>query len=157
MSEPVAVRVRDCECPGAPHAEGGDLVYIAPTPSLACGLEAQADIIEAAGSGAMLRARWQVTVVRHGAVGWNLLDVEGAAMPFDLDALLADYGLAAAVAERCDELYGDVVMRPLLRRLGSISPSGPMGVSTSHRNGSTPSPRKRSSPATTAATVPSGR
>src|SRR3990172_366948 len=112
MSEPVAVRVRDCECPGAPPAEGGDPGCIAPTPSRGCGLEAQADIIEAAGSGAMLRARWQITFVRHGAVGWNLLDVEGAAMPFDLDALLADYGLAAALADRCDELHRPVVIRP---------------------------------------------
>lgn len=145
----IEVRVRDCDCPGAPHGEG-DVVYVAPTPSLQLGLEAQRDIRESLGNGSMLAERWLVTFVRYGAIGWNFEDEDGA-MPFDVDVLLADFTLATPVAEKCDELYGEAVTRPLLHRLRTISQRGPTAGSTSRTTGSTPKPRKRSSRATTAA------
>jgi hypothetical protein len=149
MADLVAVRVRACECPGTPHE--GDVVFVTPTPSLQCGLQAQADIIAAAGNGTTLAASWQVTFVKYGAVGWNLVDEDGDPVPFDVGVLLADYGIAAPVGERCDELYGDAVMRPLLARLKNISRSGSTGGSTSATTPPTPLRRKRSSPATSAA------
>lgn len=149
MGEPVAVRVRDCACPDTPHPDG-DEVYVAPTPSLQLGLEAQRDIRESLGSGSMLAERWLVTFVRYGALGWNFHDEDGP-IPFDVDVLLADFTLASPVAERCDELYGEAVTRPLLTRLRTISQRGPTGGSMSPTIGSIRKPRKRSSPATTAA------
>lgn len=150
MSEPVGVRVRDCECPGAPHGEEGDIVFLAPTASLTLGLEAQADIVAALGNGTMLRNRWLETFVRHGAVGWNWLDADGP-RAFDVEVILADYALALPVAEKADELYGDTVTAPLVRRLNVISRRGPTAALTSPSNGSTPKPHRRSSPSTTAA------
>lgn len=150
MAELVPVRVRDCACPDAPHGEG-DVVYVAPTPSLQLGLEAQRDIRESLGSGSMLAERWLVTFVRYGAMGWNFLDADGEPLPFDVDVLLADYTLASPVAEKCDELYGEAVTRPLLARLRAISQRGRTAGSTSPTTGSTPKPRRRSSPATSAA------
>lgn len=150
MAELVAVRVRDCACPDGVH-EGGDLVFLAPTPSLQLGLEAQRDIRESLGSGSMLAERWLVTFVRYGAIGWNFEDGDGP-MPFDVETILADFSLASPVAERADELYGEAVTRPLLARLRTISQRGPTAGSTSRTTGSTPKPRKRSSRATTAAT-----
>lgn len=151
MAELVAVRVRGCECPGTPHEADGDLVYLTPTPSLRLGLEAQKDIREALGDGTLLAEKWLVTFVTYGAVGWNLVDEDGDPVPFDVNALLADFAISAPVAEKADELYGEAVTRPLLERLRSISKRGLTGASMSPTNGSTQQRRKRSSPATTAA------
>lgn len=151
MSEPVAVRVRGCECPGTPHADG-DFVYLAPKLSLVGGLAASADISTALGNGTMLAELWLVTFVKHGAIGWNLVDEDGDPVPFDVQALLDDYDLALPVAEKADELYGDTVARPFLSRLRAISRRGQTERSTSPTPPSTTKPRKRSSRATTAAT-----
>lgn len=151
MSEPVAVRVRACACPDTPHGEEGDLVYLLPKPSLACGLEAQGNIGQAMGSGTVLARLWRVTFVRHGAIGWNLTDARGKAVPFDVEALLADFTIASVVAEQADELYGKAITSPLLDRLQAISRIGPIDGSTSPRLQSIPTPRRRSSHATTAA------
>ncbi len=150
MTEPIEVRVRDCACPNEPHPDG-DVVYLSSTLSLQGGLAAQADIIKSAGNGTELAAAWRVSFVRHGATGWNLLDEDGDPVPFDVDALLSDYGLAYLVAEKADEVYGDAVMRPLLARLKTTSPSGRTKQPTSPTSGSTPTPLKRSSRGTTAA------
>ena len=155
MSSPVEVRVRDCACPdgaeGKPHPDG-DVVFLAPKLSLAGGLAATADISAALGNGSMLAELWLVTFVKHGAIGWNIVDEDGDPVPFDVDVLLDDYDLAMPVAEKADELYGDTVARPFLTRLKAISQRGRTEASTSPPSGSTTKPRKRSSRATTAAT-----
>ena len=170
----VAVRVRDCACSGN-HGEEGDVVYVAPTLSLSGGLAAEHDNSVALAETLMnagkappggwndtnseplaldmaerMRTRLLVTYVRYGAVGWNFEDEQGP-IPFDVEAILADYGIARAVAEKCDELYGETVTRPLLDRLGTSSQRGRTARSTS-QNGSTVKQRRPSSPATTAAT-----
>lgn len=156
MREPVVVRVRDCECPGTPHAgEEGDTVLLAPRLSLAGGLQATADIVTAAGSGALLAAAWQVTFVRFGAIGWNWLDEDAQPVPFDVNALLDDYTIGLVVAEKADELYGDAVMRPLTARLKNSSPSGRTNGSSSTTPRSTTKPSARSSRRALAATPPS--
>jgi hypothetical protein len=150
MIEPVPVRVRDCACPGTPHGEEGDIVLLAPKPSLACGLAAQGDMIQAGTDGKLLYQLWRVTYLRHGVVGWNLVDDRGKPVPLDIEELLSDYELAGPAAEKADELYGEVVLRPLLARLQAISPDGPTDDSTSPRLQSIPSRRSPSSPATSA-------
>lgn len=169
MAEPVVVRVRGCTCPGTPH--DADVVLMAPTLSLLGGLEAEhdnsvalAETFAAAGPGPYtdeqqsqmaldmterLRRRWLVTYVRYGAIGWNFEDEQGP-IPFDVEAILADYGIAQAVAEKGDELYGETVARPLLARLATPSRRGPTVRSISPRT-STRKRRARSSPVTSAA------
>lgn len=156
MTEPVGVRVRDCECPGAPHTDG-DMVYLAPKLSLAGGLAASADISTALGNGTMLAELWLVTFVKHGAIGWNLVDEDGDPVPFDVNVLLDDYDLAMPVAEKADELYGDTVARPFLTRLKAISRRGQTEPSTSPTPPSTSKQRVRSSRATTAGSKRSTR
>lgn len=148
MREPIAVRVRDCACPNTPHEEG-DVIYVAPTLSLAGGLEAREDIRAALGNGKMLAERWLVTFVRHGAIAWNFLDADGDPLPFDVDDILADFELAEPVAEKCDELYGELVTRPLVESIRKISQRGRTGASTSPKSGasrmaSSASPRTKS-------------
>jgi hypothetical protein len=151
MAELVPVRVRDWSGPDPDSHPEGDIVFVLPTPSLKLGLEAQRDIRESLGDGSMLAERWLVTFVKYGAIGWNFEDEDGP-IDFDVEVVLADYSIASPVAEKCDELYGEAVTRPLLNRLRNISQRGPRAGSTSRTPGSTPKPRRRSSPATTAAT-----
>jgi len=156
--EPVSVRVRDCECPGTPHGEEGDLVFLAAVPSFELGLAANADIVaamaEQPGAGTLLHQKWMLTYVRLGVTGWNLVNETGP-RPLDVSELLANYALAMPVAEKADELYGDIILRPLLRRLNRISQTGPTNGSMSVPVQSIPSPRRRSSPATSVVTKPS--
>lgn len=144
MRDLVPVRVRDCACPNTPHDEG-DIVYLTPRLSLAGGLEAKGNIVAALGNGLMLAELWVATFVKHGAVAWNFLDEDGEPLPFDVDELLGDYELAAPIAERADELYGETVARPLVTRIKTLSQRGRKGDSTSPSSESTTKPPKRSS------------
>lgn len=143
----VPVRARDCECPGTPHTEEGDIVFLLPKPSLALGLQTQVDLAHARDTKgeidtADLQARWLVTYCRHAAVGWNLTDAAGKPVPFDVEALLADYTFAYVVADKADDLYREAILRPLGLRPSGNSRNGQTGDSIS------PTPRsRRKSPA----------
>lgn len=145
-AEPVAVPLEACYCPGTPH-EDGDVVYLAPVLSMTGGMAATsvfAAALEGASSIAiqeMLADIW----VRHGVVGWNLLDEGGKPVeltPSNVAAALP-YGKGGRlVAEKADDLYAEDITGPLVQRLSNISPTGPTNGSTSR----TPkSSRKRQS------------
>lgn len=147
----VEVRVGDCACPDTPHE--GDVVYLLPKLGLEGGTAAEFDLLfsreieDAARSTLVLLARWTVTFVRYGAVGWNRvrLDERGRPEPepFDVEALIADYAAARLIAERANELYSEAVMRPLFEAARASEPSpnraqrrsrtGRTGGSTSRR------------------------
>ena len=129
----IPVRVRDCACPDTPHADEGDLVYLAPTLPMSGGILAEQQMFDAKGDGPMLTRLWLETFVRHGAVEWNLLDEAGDPVPFDVDVILADWSLARLVANQASELYADAVMAPFLTKPGARSPTGPTGPTTSRR------------------------
>lgn len=154
MMDRIAVRARDCACPGTPHEEG-DVVFLLAKLSFVGGLAAQADIVSAAGDHAALAQRWLVTYVRHGAVGWNLTDEAGDPVPFDVETILADYGFALPVAEKADELYSASIIDPLTARLNDISRNGRTDASTSPRVRSIPKRRGSSSRGRSAAMKPS--
>lgn len=164
----VPVRVRGCACPGSPHdgqdgREDGDVVYLAPFLSLAGGLAAEDDIQKAGRPVAtdptlleidadVLRQRWLLTYVRHGPVGWNLLDAAGDPVPLDVEVLLADYRIGQPVADVAADLYSEAVTSPLANRRNGHSRNGPKAGSTSPRRPSTKKRPKRSSRATSAGT-----
>lgn len=172
MSEGIKVKVRECECPGKPHNGEGDWVLLAPTLSLEGGLAAERDLREAAkevpvpeGVSAeevveasqerweAIQRRWLITFVKHGARGWNFRDEEGD-RPFDLQAILDDFGIAQPVADKAADLYSDVVLRPFVKRLAARSPTGQTSDTTSPRRRRTPKPSASSSPDTSAASAP---
>lgn len=158
MTDPVAVRVRACACPDTPHPDG-DVVYILPTLPLAGGILAEQQMIERFASiptpanpsdadlervaAARLRAVvpvWWDTFIRHGAVGWNLVDADGAPVPFDVEAILADYGIARPVADAAAERYQGAVIAPLLAAPSKPSRNGQMGGGTRQRKTQTRKP-----------------
>jgi hypothetical protein len=157
MDARIEVRVGDCTCPDGPHPDG-DVIYLAPKPSLRLGLAAERILIEAgtAGTEATTDALMEA-FVSHGAVGWNLEYINGKGRPepkpFAVADILADWSVARLVAEKANDLYADIILRPFLEALARPSPTGQTDATTSPATTSTRSRRKRSS-ATTSAGVP---
>jgi hypothetical protein len=152
-AEPVEVRLPECWCPGTPHE--ADLVYLAPSISMAGGLAARAIVIDEVDQGVdpiRLQERLAVVWIRHGIVGWNLVDEEGQPLPLDEATVRAalPYGKGGRlVADKADDLYNEDIMSPLVAMSRSSSPRGRTNGSTSATPAST---RKRRSPSSTATT-----
>lgn len=141
-SEPVAVPLEACYCPGTPHGDG-DVVYLAPELSMAGGMAAQAAIVEGVSDSIRLQELLAAIWLRHGVVGWNLLDEDGQPVPLNADTVTRalPFGKGGRlVADKADDLYAEDILAPLVQRLESISPGGRTGGSTSRTRTST---RKR--------------
>jgi len=143
MSERIEVRVRDCACPDTPHPDG-DVVYMSPTVGLELGMAAEMDMGSVADlpdnrKFTALVARWGVTYVLYGAIGWNFTDEKREPVPFDVSVLLEDYTLGKPVADKGADLYGPTVMAPFVKaaeeaqrkRRPPRSPAGQTTPSTS--------------------------
>jgi hypothetical protein len=153
-ADPVEVRLPACYCPGSPHEV--DLVYLAPTLSMAGGMAAQAAIAEGMGDPIRLQELLAEVWIRHAVLSWNLVDESGplavnaanvaAALPFGKGGRL--------VAERADELYAEDILAPLAERVRNNSPRGRTNGSTSVIPRSPRKRRSRSSTATTAKAPP---
>ena len=133
----------------APSPYQGDEVYLLPSLSLEGGAAAELDLLESQDhgdrAGSWLLARWTVTYVRYGAVGWNwtTLDEQGRSvpLPFDVDVLLADYSLSKEIANRASLLYSEAVLGPLLKAASEPPPSVPKKRSRTGRTASSTSVR----------------
>jgi hypothetical protein len=136
-----SVRVRDCACPGTPHEEEGDLVFLHPTLPVDGGIIAEQQLLspavqlldDATERTNLLTRLWLRTFVTHGTAGWNLLDEAGEPVPFDLSVILADWSLARPVGDRASDLYADSVLHPFLNRPDRPSPTGRTQATTSRR------------------------
>lgn len=157
------VRCRDCKCPGTPHEEEGDGVYLRPTLDLAGGLAAESALLTAAriiplGSKPSaeeqervtrertdyLRPRWFDIFLRHGAVDWNLMAEDGP-IPFDVDELIGDYTLARPAAEKANDLYAEAVLAPFQTPPPKHSRNGRTAGGIRPPSEPTPLPSRRSS------------
>lgn len=155
-SEPIEVRLDGCYCPGTPHDV--DIVYLAPSLSMAGGMAAQSAMRDGFGDALRLQELLAEVWVRHGVVGWNLVDEDGQDLPLDPSTIAAalPYGKGGRmVAERADDLYAEDILAPLVERLKTTSARGRRNGSTSTPKPSTPKPRSRSSTATTEPARPS--
>lgn len=132
------VRVRDCACPGEPHSEEGDIVFLAPKLPALGGIVAEQQMVGVTNQDDLVQ-KWLVTFVRYGAQGWNLVDEDGD-VPFDVEALLADWELARPVALEAAERYQKAVAAPFETRPAKRSPTGRTPATTSRRRSQTPTP-----------------
>lgn len=123
MPDLVPVRVRDCACPDTPHAEG-DIVYLAPKPSLDLGVAAIQAVQDLSPDTNAITRAWFRLFVTH-ARGANFMD------PYDPAPLLDDFEIGSKVAEKANELYAEILLRPLGLTPSKPSPGGPTGRSTS--------------------------
>lgn len=90
-----------------------------------------------------------------GVEAWTLEDGKGKPIPVSRDTItehLLSSAVAVAVAEQADELYGEKVVLPLLRRVWSSSPPGPTEGSTSATTPGSSRTRKPRSPSSTTST-----
>ena len=133
MPELVPVRVRDCACPHTPHADEGDIVYLAPHLDIRGGSRAERELIQASGDAGVLTGLWLETFVLFGAKDWNLLDDDGEPVPFDVEVITSDWALARPVSDTAASLYQDAVLAPFVTKQQVRSPTGPTAVTTSPR------------------------
>jgi len=133
------VRVRDCACPDAPHTDG-DVVYLNATLSANGGITAEQEIAKGTADNADLTRRLLLVFARTEAVGWNLTDDKGKAVPFDVDALLADWKLSREVISRAGEMYISDAIAPFLTKPVERSPTGRTPATTSRTPKPTRSP-----------------
>jgi hypothetical protein len=155
------VRFRDCACPGMPHPETGDVVYLAdklPLPGVMAFYFSVSTWPDSASVAD--RVGWMAEIfVRHGVTGWNLLDEGGSARPLDVEELIADGAESYAIGEKASELYQErIFKRPLVSAASTSSPPTPTdGASTTPRTSGSSKRQKRSasSSATSSAGEPS--
>lgn len=154
-AEPVAVPLEACYCPGTPH-EDGDVVFLAPTLSMAGGMAAQSAMTAGFTDAIRLQEMLATIWIRHGVVGWNLVDEDGPLEVNERNVEMAlPYGKGGRlVAEKADDLYAEDILAPLVQRQRNISRGGRTAPSTSATPASTRKRRSRSSTATTAKARP---
>lgn len=133
MPELVPVRVRDCACPDSPH-EDGDIVYLAPVLGYKGGLAAERQLFALSTNEDALTEAWGETFIRYGATAWNLTDEAGDDVPFDVEAVLADFSLARPIVSKAIDLYGEAVLVPFVPKSAKPSPTGRTGRTTSRRS-----------------------
>jgi hypothetical protein len=172
--EAVQVRFRDCECPGTPHAEEGDIVLLRPRLNYQGGAEAFRAVMSAPrkivtgkdGKPTVAVDEDAVAIhvgpayLRHGPIGWNVVGDDGP-VPLDPDWMVNElpYEQAFPIVVQADNLYGKSLFDPFTKRIAPPSPNGrTASTSTSGAQKSTSKPRTRSarsSPNGTAASEPS--
>lgn len=128
------VTFRDCACPGTPHPDG-DTVTFRPKLPFEASIEALQLMFKDGPGKAQSGNAWPV-YLRHGPVAWNLVDAEGDPLPLDPETL--DFADQYEIADRADDLYGESVLAPLVRRTRKLS------ASTRTRAGSPQRPRRSS-------------
>lgn len=133
-TEPVRVRIGDCECPGAPHPEG-DFAQFRPRLTARGGLLATSIIYTAAESGvAKTMTELGLCFLADGLLSWDLLDDDGKPIPVSAvtGGALDWETTLLPLANKANALYEGSVIRPLATRREPASlPSGPMDDSTS--------------------------
>lgn len=140
-----AVRFRDCTCPGTPHRDDGDIVYLRDHLGFAAGAEALRKISESGGEVALISELVGPVYLREGPIGWNVVDERGP-VACTKDALSAlSFIEAYPIVEKADLLYTVEVISPLVNRTNARSDHGQTGQSTPRNTRSSGSPRSRRS------------
>ena len=93
----------------------------------------------------------------RGIESWTIRDKDGKPIPVSRanirEVLMANQEVAEAVGDVADDLYGPVVMLPLLRKASGSSPATPTDDSTSPTTGSSTTPPKRSKRSSTSTSL----
>ena len=140
----IEVRFSDCRCPGSPHPDG-DVGYLRPFLDYAGGAEALRAMAKAEGDVSLFAELVGPVYIRRGLVGWNRLDEAGEPLPLPTDPGTAlPYEEAYWLAEKADDLYGESVLAPLVKKLAMSSASGQTAGSTSASSRSRSTRRKPS-------------
>lgn len=135
-------------CPGSPHPF--DVITLRKHASLEMGVAMGAVGEAAGGDEPRLQAGFAREMLRWGIEAWTFIDENGRVPVHEpiersvLDRWLPFEDGGLEVIEAATALYGDDVLAPFVRRYLPRSPAGLADHLTSARNGSGPSPAKRS-------------
>jgi hypothetical protein len=148
MPDPIAVRFRDCSCPGSPHPDG-DVAYLRPYLDYPGGAEALAALRAIADKPSRVAEVLGPIFIRRGVVSWNVVDEDGDPVPVTSEALdELRWEDAYELADRADDLYGGQVLAPLVKKTNESMKTGRTNVSTSRprpRSPKVPTPSPPSS------------
>lgn len=156
MPELVSVRFRDCSCPGTPHPDG-DIAHLRPWLDYASGAEVVAAMGKVGDDTSRFAELVGPVLIRRGVVAWNVLDEKGEPVPVTpaaLDGLRWED--AYELADKADDLYGEQILAPLVKRMNESSKAGPTNGSTRPRRSAKPRTRsaRSSSPSSASARNP---
>lgn len=134
-TEPVPVRIGDCECPGTPHPDG-DFAYLRPRLTAGGGLAATQAILNNLDDTITMARAIGLIFLSDGIVRWDLLDDDGKPIPHDLATLtsgaLSWEETLLPLADEADKLYAASVLAPFRpAKAPKSSPIGRTGDSTS--------------------------
>lgn len=147
-----------CRCPGGPHASG-ETVALLPRVPLAMGAAAMAALQGVAGTDEYVGLLAPI-YLRFGIESWSCLGPDGP-LPVTTAAIAERFPWAdggSDLVEAADALYGEEILRPLLRRIARLSPPTPTATATSATPSSGAARRSRSAPSSPEPTAgtPSG-
>jgi len=146
MDNLIAVRIGECQCPGAPHPDG-DFVYLRPKLDLRGGFRVKRRLIELnqaafgeqQGDMSELEIHLAEAYLTEGIFAWNLVDEAGEDRPVTpenlAEFLFSDYSRSEVAADKADDLYRPAVLDPLVNRALSSLPDTQTNGSTSPTNG----------------------
>ena len=123
-TEPVEVRIGECECEGTPHPEG-DVALLRPR-LLPGDAIAAMSVFQSGRAATEMQRDYGMVLLRGGLVGWNIED-DGKVIPLDaLDSGALDWETTLRlIADKADDLYSEGLLRPLVDAMKKSSPDGP--------------------------------
>lgn len=115
-TEPVKVRIGDCECPGAPHSDG-DYAYLRPRLSAEGGAAAYQAVLNNHSDNEALAGTLGRIFLLDGIVRWDPLDDDGKPISIEaaVDGAVDWTSTLLPIADKADELYAESVLRPFLK------------------------------------------
>lgn len=137
-TEPVAVPVGECLCPGAPHSDG-DTVFLRPELDPGGGMAVMRVAATGDGDTASIEERLGRAYLVWGIVSWTFVDEEGKPVPCTRENIrkLRWNDATYAIADKASDLYGDA-LDPLVTAVNRLALT-----TSSSRNGRTTPPTSR--------------
>ena len=115
-TEPVKVRIGDCECPDTPHSDG-DHAYLRPRLTAEGGAAAYQAVLNNHTDGEALAGTLGRIFLLDGIVKWDPLDDDGKPISIEaaIDGVVDWTDTLLPIADKADELYAESVLRPFLK------------------------------------------
>lgn len=163
--EPIAVELT-CMCPGKPHGDAGDTVWLRPSLDFPGGMLVSSALAREGNEHERqtMVERLGRAFLLAGIVRWTFLDAQGQPVPV-LPSVIDRLKWSPAImplAEKASDLYGDTVLTPLVEAAMSAAAqesnsllSGPSTEPTSATPRGSSKHRKRSRQSTMPTTPPS--
>jgi hypothetical protein len=115
-TDPVKVRIGDCECPDTPHSDG-DHAYLRPRLTAEGGAAAYQAVLNNHEDNERLAGTLGRIFLLDGIVRWDILDDGGKPISVRaaIDGAVDWTDTLLPIADKADEMYAESVLRPFLK------------------------------------------